>query len=230
MAKTGLEEFREVLADFKSLTSWAVKVAVGAPLADIALQVGAPWPQGIPVITSVVELLTLICVFHFWFDKSHKQLTKRMKVFLVILCVSFFGHLYLLDAYTFVNPATSNRYAKGFVVRSDVQRLIPSEFKTPEEVLSSSEYKEEEVWTAGSITAARLTLLAVWLTVFASLSGLIGTFIMAQRRKTVKAPPRRRAAKKRQAMPTSPPTLENLPAAQSGPGRAVPLAQRGRPE
>src|SRR5262245_10317250 len=106
MARTGLEEFREVIADFKSLTSWTVKGAVVAPFADLVLRVGAPWPDGVPVITSVLELITLICVFHFWFGKSHKQLTKLIKVFLVIMCVSFFGYLYLLDTYTFVSPVS----------------------------------------------------------------------------------------------------------------------------
>jgi hypothetical protein len=209
MVRTGLEEFREVITDFKSLTSWGVKGAVVAPLADLVVHIGAPWPQGVPVITSVLELITLICVFHFWFGKSYKQLTKKIKVFLIVLCVTFFGYLYLLDTYTFVNPASSKRYAKGFFVLPNVQRLIPSEFKSPEEVLSNSEYKEEEVWTAGSITAARLTLLAVWLTMFASLSGLIGTFIMAQRRKTVKAPTRRQKPKKRQVATASSPAADN---------------------
>ena len=204
MARTGLEEFREVIADFKSLTSWTVKGAVVAPLVDLVLRVGAPWPDGVPVITSVLELITLICVFHFWFGKSHKQLTKLIKVFLIIVCVSFFGHLYLLSTYTFVSPASSKRYAKGFILMPHVKRLIPTEFKTADEVLQNSEYKEEEVWTAGSITAARLTLLAVWLTMFASLSALIATFIMAQRRKTVKAP-RRRRTRKTKVAPVIPP-------------------------
>jgi uncharacterized surface protein with fasciclin (FAS1) repeats len=215
MARTGLEEFREVIGDFKSLTSWTVKGAVVAPLADLVLRVGAPWPDGVPVITSVLELITLICVFHFWFGKSHKQLTRLMKVFLVIVCVSFFGYLYLLDTYTFVSPASSKRYAKGFIELPNVKRLIPAEFKTADEVLRNSEYKEEEVWTAGSITAARLVLLAVWLTLFASLSVLIATFIMAQRRKTVKAPRRRRRMKKKETGPVNPPPAANVPAAQS---------------
>ena len=215
MARTGLEEFREVIADFKSLTSLTVKGAVVAPLADFALHIGAPWPDGVPVITSVLELITLICVFHFWFGKSHKQLTKLIKLFLIIVCVSFFGYLYLSDTYTFRNPASSKRYAKGFIVLPNVQQLIPTEFKTPEEVLQNSEYKEEEVWTAGSITAVRLTLLAVWLTMFGSLSALIATFIMAQRRKTVNAPRRRSRTKKNQTVPANPTPAEDVRAPQS---------------
>jgi hypothetical protein len=205
MPRTGLEEFREVLADFRSVTSWTMKGAVAAPLADYVLHLGAPWPPGgVPVITSLVELLALICLFHFWFGKPYKYLTRGLMVFLVILVVSFFAYLYLFDVYTFANPATSKRYAKGFVVRPDVQALIPGEFQTPEEVLSGSEYREGEVWTAGSLTASRLTLLAVWLTVFASLSGFIGTFIMAQRRRPAKAPVRRRTTKKKSEAPPAP--------------------------
>lgn len=195
MAKTGLEEFREVITDFKAVTSWAVKGAVVAPLTDFVLHLGAPWPTGVPVITSLAQLIALMGVFHFWFGKTQKEFSTRMIAALVVLCVSFFAYLYLFDSYTFVNPATSKRYAKGFVVRPDVQALIPGEFRTPEDVLRGSEYEAEEVWTAGSLTAARLTLLAAWLTMFISLSVFIGTFVMAQKgRRTRPAPRKKREA------------------------------------
>lgn len=186
MAKSGLEEFREVITDVRSLTSWAVGGAVAAPLFDFVLHLGAPWPTGVPIITSLVELLSLICIFHFWFRKSQKKLTKRLVIALIILLVSFFSYLYLFDSYTFTNPATSKRYSKGFIVRPEIQALIPAPFESPEKALSGLEYKEEEVWTTGSITATRLLLLATWLLMFSSLSVFIGTFVMAQRRKVVR--------------------------------------------
>jgi hypothetical protein len=186
MAKSGLEEFREVITDVKNLSSWGVKSAVAAPLADFVLRVGAPWPTGVPIITSIVELISLICVFQLWSRKTQKQLTRRMAISLTVLIISFFSYLYLFGSYTFINPATSRRYAKGFVIRPDIQSLIPKEFSSPAEALSGSEYKEEEVWTASSITAARLTLLAAWLFVFGSLSVFLGTFVIAQRRRTVR--------------------------------------------
>jgi hypothetical protein len=58
MAKTGLKEFKEVVTDVKSLPSLVVNAAVVAPLADFVLHLGAPWPGGVPVITSLVELIT----------------------------------------------------------------------------------------------------------------------------------------------------------------------------
>jgi len=186
MAKSGLEEFREVITDVRGITSWAVNGAVVAPLADLVLHLGAPWPTGVPIITSLVELISLICVFHFWVRKSLKKLTRRMVIALAALLISFFGYLYLFDTYTFVNPATSKRYAKGFRVRPEIQALIPDQIKSPEEALSGLEYREEEVWTIGSITAVRLTLLAAWVLMFGSLSVFIGTFVMAQRRRVVR--------------------------------------------
>jgi len=183
VAKSGLEEFREVIADVRSITSWTVNGAVVAPLADLVLHLGAPWPNGVPIITSLVELICLICVFHFWVRKSLKKLTRRMVVALFVLLITFFGYLYLFDTYTFVNPATSKRYAKGFLLRPEIQALVPDHIASPEQALSGLEYKEEEVWTLGSVTAVRLTLLAAWILMFTSLSAFIGTFVMAQRRR-----------------------------------------------
>lgn len=186
MAKTGLEEFGEVLADFRSVSSWVLKTAVAAPFADFVLQVGAPWPTGVPIITSLVELIALICIFHFWCRKPQKHLTLRMRISLVILVLSCFGYLFLFGFYTFVNPATSKRYAKGFVVRPDIQALIPTEFNSPDEALRGLEYQEDEVWTSNSIVAARLALLGTWVLVFASISVFIGTFVIAQRKRKVR--------------------------------------------
>jgi hypothetical protein len=186
MANTGLDEFRAVITDYKAVQSWAVNGAVVAPLADFILHIGAPWPTGVPIITSVVELIVVISIFHFWSRKSQKFLTRLMIAALIVLLVSFFGYLYLFDSYSFVNPATSKRYAKGFVVRPEVQALIPHRISSPEAALIGSEYKEEEVWTANSLTASRLSLLATWLLLFGSLSCLIGTFVLAQRKRKIR--------------------------------------------
>jgi hypothetical protein len=186
MPGSGLEEFREVISDVRSITSWAVGGAVAAPLADLVLHIGAPWPPGVPLITSLVELASLICVFHFWVGLAQRRLTTRILVALVAVLISSLAYLYLFDTYTFVNPATSKRYAKGFVVRPDIEAMLHRELSSPEEALAGLEYREEEVWTAGSITAARLTLLATWLLAFGSLSTFLGTFVIAQRRRRVR--------------------------------------------
>ncbi len=183
MPPNGLEEFREVLSDVKSITTWAIGGTVVAPLADLVLHVGAPWPNGVPVVTSLVELASMICVFHFWRSKNQKQLKTRLVITLLVLFVSLFGYLFLIDSYTFVNPATSRRFAKGFCVLPEIETMIPTQIANPEAALAGNEYREEEVWTAGSITGVRIVLLMTWLLVFSSLAAFIGTFVIAQRRR-----------------------------------------------
>lgn len=188
MVKNGLEEFREIITDIRSLTSWAVNTAVAAPLVDFVLRIGAPWPSGVPIITSLLELITFIGIFHFWSRKSQKFFSRLMIIAFFVLCASFFGYLFLLDSYTFINPATTKRYAKGFVIKPEIQELIPSYFKSSDQALAGFEYKEEEIWESPSITTIRLVLLVNWLVLFMSLSIFIGTFVMAQRRRRVKTP------------------------------------------
>lgn len=185
MPKTGLQEFRALLSDFKSLTSLTIGGAIAAPLVDLALKVGPPWPQGVPFISSISELLALIYIFHFWFSKSRKKLKTRMVVFLILCCLSLLMYLVLYSSYTFVSPATSNRYVKGFVLRPEVQELITNEF-TEDDALVGAEYDPKEVWKPWSITAMRVAILSFWLMMFVSLSIFIGTFVMVQRSRIIR--------------------------------------------
>jgi hypothetical protein len=180
---TGLDEFRAALLDYKSISSWALGGSVAVPLADYVMHLGPPWPWagGVPVITSVAQLLTLICVFHFWSRSSRKGVGRRM-VGLIILLVVFFGaYLYLNSSFTFSSPVDSEKHVKGFKVRPDVAPLITSNYTT-NDALKEAEYHPEEVWTSSSITATRLLLLFFWLSSFIFLSSTISVFVLYQRR------------------------------------------------
>jgi hypothetical protein len=186
MARTGLEEFKEVMSDFRSVTFYTVNGVVIAPLADLALKIGPPWPAGIPVITSLAELLALIFVFHYWFKRrNQKRLRKRMTIALCFASLSFILYMFLFSLFTFSPPSTRNKAVKGFVVRTDIKPLIDNSF-TESDALKGAEYDATEVWTEWSITTMKCILLVVWLTLFTGLSVFIGTFIMAQRMKLVK--------------------------------------------
>jgi len=185
VAKTGLQEFRDLLSDYKSVSSITIGGAVAAPLADIALRVGPPWPTGVPFITATCELLALVYVFHFWFRKSRKRIRKRMIAFLALSAVALVSYLVLSSSYTFVSPATSNRYVKGFVLRSDVQSVITNAF-TEDDALAGAEYDAKEVWKPWSITAMEIIILATWLLLFTSISIFIGAFVMVQRLRIIK--------------------------------------------
>jgi hypothetical protein len=179
---TGLDEFQAVLLDYKSVSSWAMKGSLAVPLVDYVIGLGPPWPWagGVPIITSVAELLTLICLFQFASRASRKATSRILVVLTVVLLLSFSAYLYLNSTYTFSSPVDGEKHVKGFTVRPDVAPLIAPDF-TLDDALAAAEYRPEEVWTSSSITTMRLTLLFLWLLSFISLSAAISSFILYQR-------------------------------------------------
>jgi hypothetical protein len=188
MAKNGLDECRQVVKDYKSLTSLAVNGAMIAPLGNIVLKVGPPWPMaapGISIFTSLAELITLMCVFQFSSSISKKHLTKRFVAAILVLCFSFLVYTVLFASLTFSIPGTSERGVKGWLVRADVRPLITESF-TADDALVGSQYDATQIWENWSITAAGAALLTSWLTLFCALSATLGMFVLSQRRRTAK--------------------------------------------
>lgn len=179
---TSLDEFRAALLDYKSISSWAMGGSVAVPLVDYVMRLGPPWPWagGVPIITSVAELLTLICVFHFGLRASRKGTSRKIVSLLLLLAIFFGVYLYLNSTFTFSSPVNEEKHVKGFTLRSDVAPLIASDY-TPDDALKSAEYRPDEVWTSSSITTMRLTLLFLWLFSFVSLSAAIGSFVLYHR-------------------------------------------------
>jgi hypothetical protein len=181
--KTGLQEFKALLSNVKSITSWAVNGIILVPLADVVLKLGPPWPKGVPILTSLAELLVLMCIFQFCFRASRKRLSRCMLIAIFVMCLSFFGYLILVNSFTFSPPSTTARYAKGFSVRSNVKPLINDQY-TENDALQDAEYDPKNVWEPWSITTVEVSLLALWLILFGSLSLFVGAFVMFQQRKT----------------------------------------------
>jgi hypothetical protein len=189
VARNGLEEFKEVMADFRSLTSLATKGAVAVPFADLVLRqfdtgISPPWPPGILIITSIAELLTLIFVFNFFFKSTRKALNKLMLALITVLCLSFVGYLYLFSTYTEKHPKTKQAVILGYEpVNNDIKQAF-AEGYTVNQMLEENEFAPEKIWTQNSITIIRIVILLVWLVVFVSFSSFVASFVMLQRRPT----------------------------------------------
>lgn len=185
---TGLEEFNQVISDFRSISSLAVKGAVAAPFADVVLRqfnigLAPPWPTGVLVITSVAELLALICIFHYWRTKSKKSFNRRMLAALIIMIIGFSGYCYLLGTFTRTHPKTKQSIVLGFEPVNDSLRTAFREGYTADEALEENEYNPATIWSARSINGTRASLLLAWLLTFIALSTFIGAFVIAQRRR-----------------------------------------------
>jgi hypothetical protein len=188
MRKTGLEEFKTVMSDFKNISSYVVGGTAAAPLAvSLATELGPPWPAGLSLITSLTELVVMIAIFHFWFNESLEQLSKKISFALILIVVSLFSYLFLVNTFVFEYPTTKNKEARGFVLNASIKKLAQDpEFDTPDKLLEGYEYDAKKIWEPWSITIINLLLVACWLTFFVSLSIFMGTFVMYQRRKIYK--------------------------------------------
>ena len=155
---------------------------VAVPLVDYLIQLGPPWPLagGVPIITSIAELLTLMVVFHLWTRSTRKTVGRRLAFLIIALTIFFGAYLYLNSAKTYSSPVDDEKHVKGFTVRADVAPVITADYTT-DDALRGNEYQANRVWTESSITAARLALLTLWLLNFIALSATIGLFVLYYR-------------------------------------------------
>lgn len=187
MQRNGIEEFKEVMADFRSLTSLAVKGAIAVPFADLFLRqfdsgISPPWPSGILIITSLAELLSLVFAFNFFFQATKRKLNHLMIASLVVLCLSFVGYLYLHSSFTHQHPKTKQSMVLGYQpLNEDIRQALRSDYTTAQ-ILEENEYSPTKIWTEESITQIRIGIFLIWLISFASFSFFIALFVISQRR------------------------------------------------
>ena len=188
-SKTGLDEFKVVLGDFRSVAALVAKGALAIPFADLLLRlfdtgISPPWPPGILIITSIAELITLIFIFNFFFDAREKTSRSLMVGLLAILLISFTAYLILFSTYTVNHPKTHQPIILGYTpVNNDIEQAVIDGY-TAEQLLSENEFSPSKIWTKGSITVVRVGILFGWMVVFISLSSFIAFFVMLQRKRT----------------------------------------------
>ena len=191
MARNGIEEFKEVMTDFRSVNSLVAKGAVAAPFADVIIRqfdtsISPPWPSGVLIITSIAELLVLMLIFNFFFRRKANTLDRLMVVSLVVLCLTFFGYMLLFSHFTEPHPKSHKLLVIGYEPVSQEMRQAFAEGYTNDQALEENEYVPAKIWTERSITSVRIWILLAWLVAFSSLSSFMGLFVMAQRRKKVR--------------------------------------------
>lgn len=185
-AKKPLAEFWRFTVDFQSAIAWIAKAAVAAPLADLVLNIGPPWPSrwGVSALVCIAELVVLMWSFEFWQKKLETISTIRrvMKWAVVCLVASFLIYLYLFAAHVFELPDMWHRDVGGFRYHDSISGLIESDPAkyTDSELLERFSRNPEKIWTRSSIIQARVLLCVVWLILWVSLSSIIAAFVALQ--------------------------------------------------
>lgn len=177
----GLVGFKQLLEEFRGLSLWAVGGSVAVPFVAALASLSPPWPPSIVLVTAIAELVALIYVYQFLKKARRKSINRILALSGLLLVI--FGVVYLaaVSLYTYEVPPTKERFVKGYQCTADAAAVFKD--KCPDlgpDELRSAEYDADRLWTARSIAATRIAIVALWLASFVALSVLVGSFLVYQ--------------------------------------------------
>lgn len=182
MAADQLREFGEVLADFRRLSSVALKGVFIVPMVTIWIDVVPPPVSVTSVTTSTLELLAAIWVFQFWYRMSEPSLERRMKIAILCFSLGLVCFLGLSQSFVVSPGSGQERVIMGYAVRPDVVPVLNSSYGV-DDALRDNQYDPEKVWTRQSISVVKNALLLLWIFTFVSLAVSLTLFIVLQKRR-----------------------------------------------
>jgi hypothetical protein len=182
----GMADFWSSAAELRRFWAWIIATAA-LPFMAKFIEIAPPWPPAIPVLTSLVTLLSLVLVYQFFRMAARRTVNRVMGIGLFLLFLCSLIYLALLSEMTFAVPGTATAGIKGFACTEVAETAFPG--KCPwlgEAELKTAEWTAENLWLTWSITLTRLAIVASWLASFLFLSIVLASFINYQRRQTVK--------------------------------------------
>lgn len=188
----GLVGFKDLLKEFRGVSAWAVGGSVAVPFVAALASLAPPWPPSIVLVTAVAELVALIYVYQFLRKARRKTIDRVLAVSGLLLVILGAAYLLAVSLYTYEVPTTKERFVKGYLCTSDAIAVFKD--KCPDlglDELKTAEYDADRLWTGRSIAVTRLTLVALWLSSFAALSSLVGSFLVYQMAESGRKPKRR---------------------------------------
>jgi hypothetical protein len=187
---TGLDEFKRVLAEYKNLSIWAAGASVVFPFIASFVSVIPPWPKGLDVITSILQLGALIVAYQ-TFRNSGRRVTRGVKLWAVLGLLAVLAYLVVFTLFTIYVPEAKRSIVIGFQCLPNAQQLSDlgkyvgvCPFLGLQD-LNGAAYDEFLLWTRLSIAVTRTVLVALWFAIFICLAFMIGQFLVYQMRRTV---------------------------------------------
>ena len=185
---SGLDEFKLVLSEYKNLAVWAAGASIVIPFVASFLSVIPPWPDGLDVLTAVIQLGALIVAYQTF--RNHAQLIGRsVKLWAIAGLSALLLYLAAFSMFTVYDPGTSHSYVIGFQCSpgtqqlSDLHKFAGTCPFLQYDDLRTVAYNASILWTKSSLTTVRIILIALWFSLFICLAFLIGRFLVFQMRK-----------------------------------------------
>jgi hypothetical protein len=183
---TGLDDFKRVLSEFSNLSLWAAGASVAFPFIASFLSVIPPWPIGLNVITAVIQLVTLIVAYQ-TFSRNARRITRNVKWLAILGLFLLLLYMGIFTLFTVYIPPAHRSIVIGYECLPDAKKVFEAKcpFLTIDD-LSAAAFDEFVLWTKPSIMAIRVSLVALWFSVFICLASLIGQFLIYQMGRTVR--------------------------------------------
>jgi asparagine N-glycosylation enzyme membrane subunit Stt3 len=179
---SGMVFFKRLLTEFRGLSVGTAGSAVAVPFAAALIDLSPPWPRGVVLATAVVELVALVLVCQFFKSAKRRTINRALLIGTLVLALVSTAYLTMLSLYTYQVPTTGERFVKGYDCTPEAVAVLKerpcSSLRLDD--LQTVEYKAEWLWTGRSIALIRMTLVLLWFLVFASLSLVLGSFLVYQ--------------------------------------------------
>ena len=181
-ARSGLDDFAEVLKKFRGLLVLVVGGVATLPFFADLLSFSPPWPRGIVVITALAGLVALLLVFQLYRSSPERVVNKVLTMSAAALAVTSIAYLFALSLFTYETRSTQERFAKGFICSAKALTVFRDECPwLGEDELALAEFEAERLWTKPSIAVVRVGLSwNYWSASFMLLAAYSGTFIAYQ--------------------------------------------------
>jgi hypothetical protein len=194
---TGLDDFKQLLKEFRGLSLWAAGGSVVLPFIASFIAVIPPWPNGLNVMTSVFQLVALIFVYQAYSGSKRATITRNIGILAAALFVIILVYMIVFSMLTIYVPEAKRSIVIGYECIPNAKVVFGSKCPFLDlEDLAGVAYDEFLLWTRMSIALTRSLLIALWFLFFICLASLIGQFLVFQMKRNVKAA---KAAKVRNA-------------------------------
>lgn len=187
---SGIDSFFNILAAYKKTLSWALGSSAILPLLASFAGLSPFWPPGVPLLTSLFTLISVIICFQVLNRESKRVVTKIMIWSIIAFLFFLIAYLVIFSVFTTKLPTTgemiylgcgwsdfSKEIASDFMI--DIDQDCPGQF---DRILRSAEYESSVVWTKSSLTIIRILALGFWLISFSFFAIFVGSFLVYQSR------------------------------------------------
>ena len=171
------------LGPLGSLSTWAIVGVLSTPFlaAWASLAPGEPSRSIAVAVAALIQIVTLGVALRYVKSASPRTIRRTLAGAIAALVIATLAYAGSLSAYTFQQPITKERLAKGLMCSQDALTNYGS--KCPNlgiDELKAVGFQAERLWTGQSIAFVQIGILTCWSVVFASLALVVACLLARQ--------------------------------------------------